>query len=370
MSTLNLTAVRPTVQAQFLTSAEAASLCGCSFMTINRAFDAGELSGHKLASGHRRVERSSLIEWAGLPADEQPTDDTPADWDRIIAIYARCSTDKQGQNLVRQIERLKAYVERTYPGERYVVYSEIASGLNCDRRCLNKVIDLALAGKVARVVIEFSERLSRGSFGMLSRIFGKCGVEIVVTREGEQENQGKTLTDELIFDCMAMMSCVNAKIYGQRASLKVRWVAPKGLAERVATLYGQGLSRRAILTALRKEGWKCANSGRLISQWGYRKVMRDINASLPERKTVAAEKTAGPVPQYVAEFVRSRCKVGAGKRVLTRELWAAFTESNPAEAANLSKRKFTDLLKTCVKHGFMERQSGAHIFHGISLKAA
>ena len=95
--------------------------------------------------------------------------------------------------------------------------------------------------------------------------------------------------------------------------------------------------------------------------------MREIKASLPARK---AESTTGPVPEYVTAFIRERCQIGAGKTVLTRELWAMFTKVNPTEAARLSKRKFTDLLKAVVRHGWMERQSGTHIFHGIALKAA
>jgi putative resolvase len=368
MASVILPNCRASVQPQFLTSAEAASLCGCSFMTVNRAFDSGALAGHKLASGHRRIDRASLIEWAGLPAEESTTEETEQSEGLTVGYY-RVSTDRQEKqgNLNRQKDRLETFIENRFPGEPRLMLGECASGLNCDRRQLNRLIDLAMQGKVKRLVIEFPERLSRGSYGLLSRILEKCGVEIIVTREGEQENSGKTLTDELIFDCMAMMACVNAKIYGARATAKIRFVPPSGFAERLATLYGQGLSRRAILATLRKEGWKCANSGRLISEWGYRKVMREIKASLPARK---AESTTGPVPEYVTAFIRERCQIGAGKTVLTRELWAMFTKVNPTEAARLSKRKFTDLLKAVVRHGWMERQSGTHIFHGIALKAA
>jgi predicted site-specific integrase-resolvase len=375
MSTAILTNLRPSVQpgTQYLTSSDAATLCGVSFMSINRAFDAGQLDGHRLPSGHRRISRAALAEWAGLPVDDVDTTEQAENGEGLTVGYFRVSTDRQEKqgNLNRQKDRLETFIENRFPGEPRMMLGECASGLNCDRKQLNRIIDMAMQGKVKRLVIEFPERLSRGSYGLLSRILEKCGVEIIVTREGEQENQGKTLTDELIFDCMAMMACVNAKIYGQRASLKVRWVAPQGLSERVATLYGQGLSRRAILAALRKEGWKCANSGRLISEWGYRKVMRDIKASLPARPQT--EKTApqvGPVPEYVRAFIKERCQTGAGKKVRTRELWAAFSAAWPQEASNLSKRKFTDLLKAVVRHAWMERQSGAHFVHGLALRAA
>src|SRR5580693_1714176 len=98
--------------------------------------------------------------------------------------------------------------------------------------------------------------------------------------------------------------------------------------------------------------------------------MREIKAGLPERKTEKSAPSVGPVPAYLTKFIKERCQTGAGKKVLTRELWAMFTKVNPTEAARLSKRGFTALLKGVVRHGWMERQSGTHIFHGIALKAA
>lgn len=45
----------------FLTIGSAARFLGVSPTTIVRMFDQGELDGHTLPSGHRRISRESLV---------------------------------------------------------------------------------------------------------------------------------------------------------------------------------------------------------------------------------------------------------------------------------------------------------------------
>ncbi len=96
--------------------------------------------------------------------------------EKDVALYARVSTQKQAENLTRQHERLiEACRER---GHRIVLdCSEIASGLNDNRRQFFKIIDAACKGEVKRVVVEHRDRLTRvvDRFFPSSRLCPMCG---------------------------------------------------------------------------------------------------------------------------------------------------------------------------------------------------
>jgi excisionase family DNA binding protein len=53
---------------------------------------------------------------------------------RRVAIYARVSSNTQRDNLERQVEALKLWVYKNLPNAEYVIVTDIASGLNEDRR--------------------------------------------------------------------------------------------------------------------------------------------------------------------------------------------------------------------------------------------
>jgi excisionase family DNA binding protein len=53
---------------------------------------------------------------------------------RRVAIYARVSSNTQKNDLERQVEALKLWVSKNFPGIEYDVVTDIASGLNEDRR--------------------------------------------------------------------------------------------------------------------------------------------------------------------------------------------------------------------------------------------
>jgi excisionase family DNA binding protein len=51
-----------------------------------------------------------------------------------VAIYARVSSNTQRNDLERQVDALKLWVSKNFPSIEYIVVTDIASGLNEDRR--------------------------------------------------------------------------------------------------------------------------------------------------------------------------------------------------------------------------------------------
>ena len=133
----------------------------------------------------------------------------------LVCIYARVSTNKQEEYLKNQIERLRAYCKE----KRYKVLeevTEIASGVNENRRGLRKIITAAKNGKIDRVVIEYPDRLARFGYKYLASLFEICGVKIEITNRKEDENIQKELAEDLI----AIVSSFAARVYGQRGGRK------------------------------------------------------------------------------------------------------------------------------------------------------
>ena len=70
-----------------------------------------------------------------------------------MAIYARVTSNTQRNDLERQVESLKLWVSKNFPSAEYVVVTDIASGLNEDRRGLRRLIEMAKRKEVQAIVI-------------------------------------------------------------------------------------------------------------------------------------------------------------------------------------------------------------------------
>lgn len=132
-----------------------------------------------------------------------------------VAVYARVSTQKQAENLTRQHERLiDACGDRDY---RIVLdCSEIASGLNDNRRQFFKIIDAACKGEVKRVVVEHRDRLTRFGFRTIERFFNGVGCTVEVLERAEEKGEH----EELVEDILTIMVSFSSRIYGKRGGRK------------------------------------------------------------------------------------------------------------------------------------------------------
>ena len=132
-----------------------------------------------------------------------------------VAIYSRCSTRKQSENLERQHTRLLDLCKSK--GYRVVIdCSEIASGMNDNRRQLSKIIDAACKGRIGRIVVEHRDRLTRFGFKTFERFFNGigCVVEVLEPVEGKGEY------GELVEDILTIIVSFSSRIYGKRGGRK------------------------------------------------------------------------------------------------------------------------------------------------------
>lgn len=132
---------------------------------------------------------------------------------RKNVIYARVSNTKQYDDLQKQIELIKNYCI-SHGIEISCIYSDIASGMNENRKNFNILLDDILNGNIDKVYITFKDRLTRFGFDYFKQIFSKFNTEIVVIDEFENSNQ--TFQDELANDLISIIHRYSMKLYSNR----------------------------------------------------------------------------------------------------------------------------------------------------------
>ena len=111
--------------------------------------------------------------------------------DKVDICYCRVSSRGQKDDLKRQVEWMKS----KYPNN--VVLTDVGSGLNFKRKNLQKLIKLAIEGKVRNVIVAYKEY---------------SGGSIIVVNKNEEE----TPTEELTKDIITIMNVYVAKVNGLR----------------------------------------------------------------------------------------------------------------------------------------------------------
>lgn len=130
-----------------------------------------------------------------------------------IAIYARVSTTKQRKDLDNQIRYLREYiVSNGNKVDDKLVFSDIASGMNENRKALNEMVSMIISGQITKVVISNRDRLTRFGYGYLKNLFDKYNCEIIEVNLTEDKTFEQELTDDLI----AIIHHFSMKFYGKR----------------------------------------------------------------------------------------------------------------------------------------------------------
>jgi len=136
------------------------------------------------------------------------------DYGKVNVVYARVSNTSQKDDLGRQIDLIKNYMN--YNG--YVidfVCSDIASGMNENRQDFNKLINLVLENKISNIFISTKDRLSRFGYDYLKNIFQKYNCNIIVLDKTENKTYEQELTDDLL----TIIHHFSMKYYSKRRNI-------------------------------------------------------------------------------------------------------------------------------------------------------
>ena len=178
-----------------------AEILGVTSQTLRNWDRTGKLHPHHVTdSGYRYYSEEQLDQIRHIP--------TP---NRITAGYCRVSGAKQKDDLERQVENVRTYL--LAKGEPFEIITDIGSGINYNKKGLQKLLLEITQNKVDKVVILYQDRLLRFGFELVEYIAGlyNCDIEII-------DNTEKTEQQELVEDLVQIITVFSCKLQGKRAN--------------------------------------------------------------------------------------------------------------------------------------------------------
>ncbi len=130
---------------------------------------------------------------------------------RITCVYARVSTNKQKEDLDRQINYLKL---KYSPNN---VYADIASSLNFKRHEFNKLLTLISNQQVDKVVCTHKDRIARFGFELFEWICKFNGTRIIIDNVNTPQ---LSLEHELTEDLLSVTHHFSGQMYAIRSHSK------------------------------------------------------------------------------------------------------------------------------------------------------
>ena len=124
--------------------------------------------------------------------------------------YCRVSSQKQKDDLERQVENVKTYM--LAKGYSFEIITDIGSGINYNKKGLNKLLDMVSNNQVDKIVIMYKDRLVRFGYELLENICMKHNSTIEII-----DNTERTEEQELVEDLIQIITLFSCRLQGKRA---------------------------------------------------------------------------------------------------------------------------------------------------------
>ena len=180
-----------------------AELLGVTSQTLRNWDRVGKLKpSYVKSNGYRYYSEDSILSYT----QERKTKKT-----LNVVGYARVSSKKQIDDLNRQIENLRTYIESKY--ETYEIISDVGSGINYTKPGLQKLIEKINRKEVDLIIVLYKDRLLRFGFELIEYFATLNNVKIeVLDKINKSENQ------ELVEDLVQIVTVFSCKLQGKRKS--------------------------------------------------------------------------------------------------------------------------------------------------------
>ena len=123
--------------------------------------------------------------------------------------YARVSSEKQSDDLERQVNNLKTYLDSKYSD--YEIITDIGSGINYTKPGLKKLIEKINRKEVDLIVVLYKDRLLRFGFELIEYFAELNNVKIEVL-----DKIDKNQDQELVEDLVQIVNDLSYKFQGKR----------------------------------------------------------------------------------------------------------------------------------------------------------
>jgi len=180
---------------EFVKRGEAVKILGINYQTLYKIAEKGEIETIKIGENTLYNINKFL------------RDKNVLNKEQIKICYCRVSSNKQKNDLVRQIK----YMKEKFP--THTIIQDIGSGLNYKRKGLQELMEKAINGEIEELVIAYKDRLTRLGYELIEWLITKYsnGKIIVINKEEEE-----TPVEELTKDIVSIMNLYVAKVNGLR----------------------------------------------------------------------------------------------------------------------------------------------------------
>ena len=194
-------------------SGEVAKRLGLHPLTVRRWVKEGKIAAVQIG----REARIPITEVERLLGEQRAG---------LLVLYGRVSRHDQQPDLRRQVEQLEQWALVARTGHKTLTLTDIGSGLNTERKGLQKLLALVQDYQVAEVAVMCSDRLTRFGLTYLQALFSGYGVTLTLLAPDEDNTPEEELTQDLV----AIIASLAGRLYGVRSRKQQQLLA---CAERV-----------------------------------------------------------------------------------------------------------------------------------------
>jgi predicted site-specific integrase-resolvase len=188
---------------KYYTIGQFSKLVGKSIQTLRLWDNEGKLKPDHITEGrHRYYSEQQINQILQVPLVNRTK--------KVIG-YCRVSSNKQKDDLSRQIENVKTYM--IAKGYSFEVITDIGSGINYNKKGLNQLIDMITNLEVEKIVILHKDRLLRFGFEIIENLCNKYGTTIEII-----DNTEKTGDQELVEDLIQIVTVFSCRLQGKKAN--------------------------------------------------------------------------------------------------------------------------------------------------------
>ncbi len=194
---------KETVPPRFLSLKQASLLTGIGHQALRTYADNGSIASYRTPSGQRKFDYIALQKMCSSPVPHTESETTSS---KQNYLYARVSSKKQLDDLLRQVEALR---NSSSEYSSFGILQDVGSGINFKRKGLQTILDSCLQGVIGKVVVAHRDRLCRFGFELIETIVNKAGGEIIVLETQKNKSSEAELADDLlsivhIYSCRQM----------------------------------------------------------------------------------------------------------------------------------------------------------------------
>ena len=186
---------------KYYSSKSVTKILGVTAQTLRNWDKEGKLKPAYIKSnGYRYYSEDSILSY---------TQERKTKKDLNVIGYARVSSKKKTDDLERQVNNLKIYLDNKY--KSYDIITDIGSGINYTKKGLQLLIDKINKKEVDVIVVLYKDRLLRFGFELVEYFARINNVKIEVL-----DKINKTQDEELVEDLIQIITVFSCKIQGKR----------------------------------------------------------------------------------------------------------------------------------------------------------